>query len=67
MLRVQPCPWVEEPRTALPWNLTGLARITEAESELVMERLNNRLRKCLGFKSPNQVFFKHPSVFTSRC
>jgi IS30 family transposase len=37
--------------------------ITETEIEFVMERLNNRPRKCLGFKSPNQVFFNHsPAV-----
>lgn len=31
--------------------------ITEEEINLVMSRLNNRPRKCLGFKTPNQVFF----------
>ena len=31
--------------------------ITEEEINLVMKRLNNRPRKCLGFKTPNQVFF----------
>ncbi len=36
--------------------------ITDQEIEFVMERLNNRPRKCLGFKSPNQVFFNHSSV-----
>ena len=54
-------------------NMNGLVRqyfpkkcsfytITETEIEFVMERLNNRPRKCLGFKSPNQVFFNHSSV-----
>ena len=55
-------------------NMNGLVRqyfpkkcnfttITETEIEFVMERLNNRPRKCLGFKSPNQVFFNHsPAV-----
>ena len=49
-------------------NLNGLVRqyfpkkhdfatITETEIEFVMERLNNRPRKCLGFKTPNQIFF----------
>jgi len=37
----------------------GFATITETEIEFVMERLNNQPRKCLGFKSPNQVFFNH--------
>jgi IS30 family transposase len=40
----------------------NFATITEEEIEFVMERLNNRPRKCLGFKSPNQVFFNYPSV-----
>ena len=40
----------------------NFATITEQEIEFVMERLNNRPRKCLGFKSPNQVFFNHSSV-----
>jgi len=54
-------------------NMNGLVRqyfpkkcsfdtISETEIEFVMERLNNRPRKCLGFKSPNQVFFNHSSV-----
>jgi IS30 family transposase len=49
-------------------NLNGLVRqyfpkkhnfatITKTEIEFVMERLNNRPRKCLGFKTPNQIFF----------
>jgi IS30 family transposase len=40
----------------------SFATITEDEIEFVMERLNNRPRKCLGFKSPNQVFFTHSPV-----
>jgi IS30 family transposase len=40
----------------------SFATITETEIEFVMERLNNRPRKCLGFKSPNQVFFNHSPV-----
>lgn len=32
--------------------------ITQQEIKLVMERLNNRPRKRLGYRSPNQVFFK---------
>lgn len=31
--------------------------ITQAEINEVMEKLNNRPRKCLGIKTPNQVFF----------
>ncbi len=44
----------------------SFATITEHEIEFVMERLNNRPRKCLGFKSPNQVFFNHSSVVALR-
>lgn len=32
-------------------------RITEKQVKHVMDKLNNRPRKCLGFKTPNQVFF----------
>lgn len=31
--------------------------ITEEDVTMVMNKLNNRPRKCLGFKTPNQVFF----------
>lgn len=31
--------------------------ITEQQVEHVMDKLNNRPRKCLGFKTPNEVFF----------
>jgi IS30 family transposase len=44
----------------------SFATITEQDIEFVMERLNNRPRKCLGFKSPNQVFFNHSSVVALR-
>lgn len=33
------------------------ATITQRQIDHVMERLNNRPRKCLGIKTPNQVFF----------
>ena len=37
--------------------------ITQAEINQVMNKLNNRPRKCLGIKTPNQVFFGiNPSV-----
>jgi len=42
----------------------SFATITETEIEFVMERLNNRPRKCLGFKSPNKAFFNHSIVVT---
>ena len=31
--------------------------ITDEEIQIVMDKLNNRPRKCLGMKTPNQVFF----------
>lgn len=37
--------------------------ITDKDIQHVMSRLNNRPRKCLGMKTPNQVFFSiNPSV-----
>lgn len=37
--------------------------ITQRQIDKVMDRLNNRPRKCLGIKTPNQVFFGiEPSV-----
>jgi IS30 family transposase len=58
-------------------NMNGLVRqyfpkkrsfvtITQKEIEFVMDRLNNRPRKCLGFKSPNEVFFKYSSAVALR-
>jgi len=32
--------------------------ITEAQLDKVMNKLNNRPRKCLGFRTPNEVFFE---------
>lgn len=40
----------------------SFATIDQQEIDFVMERLNNRPRKCLGFKTPNQVFFNHSPV-----
>ena len=37
--------------------------ITQHQIQMVMDKLNNRPRKCLGIKTPNQVFFGiNPSV-----
>lgn len=36
--------------------------ITEAEVERVMERLNERPRKTLGYRTPNEVFYKRRPV-----
>jgi IS30 family transposase len=33
-----------------------LSEVTDSEVQAVMNKLNNRPRKCLGFKTPNQVF-----------
>jgi len=29
----------------------------------IVERLNNRPRKCLGFRTPNEAFFNLPVAF----
>lgn len=44
----------------------NFATITEGDIEFVMDRLNHRPRKCLGFKSPSQVFFNQSSVVALR-
>lgn len=36
--------------------------ITDEEVNSVMERLNNRPRKCLGFQTPNEVFLTNDTV-----
>ena len=38
------------------------ARITDQELQQVEDRLNNRPRKTLGYRTPNEVFFKQRSV-----
>ena len=38
------------------------ARITNADVQLVAELLNNRPRKTLGYRTPNEVFFKERNV-----
>lgn len=38
------------------------SQITEAELQRVEELLNNRPRKTLGYRTPNEVFFKQRSV-----
>jgi IS30 family transposase len=54
-------------------NMNGLIRqyfpkhrdfrtITEEEIQRVMTRLNNRPRKCLGYRTPNEVFFDKSTV-----
>jgi transposase, IS30 family len=41
------------------------AKITDQDLQLVEDRLNNRPRKTLGYRTPNEVFFKQrsPAVF----
>ncbi len=41
---------------------SDFSKISDAEIERVMERLNNRPRKTLGYRTPHQVFFKHQPV-----
>lgn len=36
---------------------TDFTNITDEEIKIVMDKLNNRPRKTLGFKTPNQIFF----------
>ena len=36
---------------------TDFQTLTHKEVQGIMDKLNNRPRKCLGFKTPNQVFF----------
>ncbi len=38
--------------------LTNFARISDEEVSQVVEKLNNRPRKTLGYKTPNELFFK---------
>lgn len=40
---------------------TDFSKVTLSETKLAVDRLNQRPRKCLDFKSPFEVFF-HPSV-----
>jgi IS30 family transposase len=40
----------------------NFSTITEEEVNLVMDKLNNRPRKSLGFKTPNQIFYNHNQV-----
>ena len=35
---------------------TDFHSLTHAQVRSIMDRLNNRTRKCLGFKTPNQLF-----------
>jgi len=44
-------------RQYLPKNL-DLMTISEQDLQFIMERLNNRPRKSLGFQTPNEVFFQ---------
>lgn len=37
---------------------TDFARISDEEVSQVVEKLNNRPRKTLGYKTPNELFFK---------
>ena len=40
--------------------------VTDEEIQRAMDRLNNRPRKCLGYRTPNEVFFdKSPVALAS--
>lgn len=45
---------------------TQFNHISDQQVQSVMEKLNNRPRKCLGMKTPNQVFFKDCSFVALR-
>ena len=45
---------------------TQFNHISDQQVQSVMEKLNNRPRKCLGIKTPNQVFFKDYSLVALR-
>lgn len=45
---------------------TGFSKITQREVKAVEKRLNNRPRKGLGYKTPNQVFFDSQPVALRR-
>lgn len=36
---------------------TDFQSLTQKDIQSIMDKLNNRPRKCLGFKTPNQVFY----------
>jgi IS30 family transposase len=41
---------------------SDFSKITDKQINKVVERLNQRPRKTLGYKTPNEVFFKLPLV-----
>ena len=41
---------------------SDFAPITDAQLDHVMQRLNNRPRKTLSYKTPNEVYFRQPLV-----
>jgi transposase, IS30 family len=41
---------------------SDFSAINDADLDFVMDRLNNRPRKTLGFKNPNQIFFYQPAI-----
>ena len=47
---------------AVPAQGNRLQQLTDKQVLEIMDKLNNRPRKCLGYKTPNQVFFgiNHP-------
>jgi IS30 family transposase len=41
---------------------SDFSKITDLDLQRAMDRLNNRPRKALGYKTPNQVFFKQKPI-----
>jgi hypothetical protein len=42
--------------------ITSFATITRNEVKIAVNKLNSRPRKCLGFKTPYQVFFERTGI-----
>jgi IS30 family transposase len=41
---------------------TDFDKVTQEEIDWVVDKLNNRPRKCLGFRTPNEVFWEIKTV-----
>lgn len=38
---------------------TSFANLTQRQVDYIVDKLNNRPRKCLGYRTPNEVFMQH--------
>ena len=46
---------------------TDFSKITDAQIHEVQEKINNRLRKCLGWHTPNEVFLNPTAIVALPC